>query len=185
MPGPFDDLVGNLNPGQVGWLSIDANGVPTGDPATPQPPNPGPQVYAASVMRNPNDPPPDNQHLLLSSSGSELVAPLQSNVEKRDPSWEPAEQPVINSLAPNTAVCGSTDFELTVIGTGFTPTSVIVFNGGEEPTDYFGSDTIRTGVKPSLVTVATVCPVLVRTNGIDSNSLDFEFTDPARSRRGR
>jgi hypothetical protein len=182
MPGPFDDLVGELTPGQVGWLNIDAAGYPTGEPATVNPPNPGPDVFASSVMCNPNSPLPDGQHLLLTSTGADLSPPLQSNVEKRDDDWKPAQPPqppTISALTPNTAVSGDpTDIEMRITGTGFTSSSVIVFNSNDEPTDYFSPTEVGTGVKPSLFVVPAVCPVSVRNGTYVSNSLDFEFTAP-------
>lgn len=175
MAGLFDDMVGELLPGQKGWLPLDDGGIPTG-PATLVPPPP--PALACAVMVNPNDPLPEGEQLLLSASGAELISPLQSNTDPRDPdTWVAPPVPSITSLAPNTAVCGSTDFELTVIGTGFSPDSVITFNGLDEPTDYFAPDTIRTGVKPSLFVVAATCPVAVRGPGGESNSVDFTFTD--------
>lgn len=178
MPGPFDDLVGELEPGDTGWLPLDADGNPTG-PATLLPPPP--PALACSVMANPEVPLPEGHHLLTTSTGAPLVPPLQSNVDPRDDDWvapTPIPPPVIISLAPSTAVSGSTDFELTVVGTGFTPESVIVFAHQDEPTDYFGPDTLRTGVKPSLFVPATVGVHVRNADGQTSFSQDFTFTEP-------
>jgi len=85
--------------------------------------------------------------------------------------------PEITSLAPNTAVVGSTDFTLRVLGMNFQPDAVIVFNGGEEPTTFVSSTELTTGIKPSLASGPSTVPVLVRNKGLlDSNPLDFTFT---------
>jgi hypothetical protein len=135
-------------------------------------------------MMNSEVPLPEDEHLLLSSSGAELSAPLNSNVDPRDDDWvaptppEPAAPPVITGISPNTAEIGSADIEMTVSGTGFTSTSVITFIGLDEPTDFFSETSLGTGVKPSLFVSAQLCPVTVRNGDVHSNSVDFEFTAP-------
>ena len=51
-----------------------------------------------------------------------------------------ADAPVITALVPNQATLGSPNFTLSVQGTGFTPGSVIVWNGADEATTYVSSD---------------------------------------------
>jgi len=187
MAGPFDDLVGELTPGQVGWLPLDEAGNPTG-PATISPPPP--PALACSVMVNPVVPLPEGDDLLLSSTGAPLSVPLVSNVEKRDDDWVgptppvPAAPPVITSISPNTAEIGSADIEMIVTGTGFTSSSIITFIGLDEPTDFFSETSVGTGVKPSLFVSAQLCPVTVRNGDVHSNSVDFEFTAPVGRKRG-
>jgi hypothetical protein len=80
----------------------------------------------------------------------------------------------VTGLSPATAVAGdATDVTLTVQGTGFTPATVIVFNGLEEPTTYVSATAVTTGVKPSLFVVPAVCPVSVVGAAA---SVPFEFT---------
>jgi len=183
MAGQYDDLVGELSPGQHGWLPLDEAGEPTG-PATLQPPPP--PALACSVMANPEVPLPSGHHLLLSSAGAELHPPLTSNVDKRDPdTYVPPVIPTISVLTPNTAECGSADLEMKVTGTGFTPTSVIVFNGHDEPTDFISDTEVGTGVKPSLFAVPATCPIKVRDTAGVSNSLNFDFTAPVGRSSGK
>jgi hypothetical protein len=180
MAGQFDSLVGDLQPGDDGWLPLDDAGYPSG-PATKLPPPP--PALACSVTVNSTVPLPPGESLLLSETGAELVPPLTSNTDPRDPdTWVAPPVPVIISLTPNTVECNSPDVEMMVEGTGFSPDSVIVFNGYDEPTDYFSPTSIGTGIKPSLFEVAAVCPVIVRGPGGESNSLDFTFTDPVARR---
>ena len=88
------------------------------------------------------------------------------------------ETPALTALTPDTAVVGDADLTLVVTGTDFTPQSVIVFNGGDEPTTFVSETELSTGVKPSLVSTATTVPVLVRNASLTSEPLDFTFTDP-------
>src|SRR5207342_2046755 len=94
---------------------------------------------------------------------------------------EGIEAPTVTSLTPNTAVCGDTkDIVMIVEGTGFHPKSVITFNGHDEPTKFISKTQVSTGVKPSLFTVAAVCPVAVRNAGFAaSTEMPFTFTETA------
>ena len=93
----------------------------------------------------------------------------------------------IESLNPSEVEAGAPDdFELVITGTGFTPGSVIVFNGNDEPTTINSDTEVTTGVKPSLFVVAAVCPVMVRgAAGETSNSVDFTFTEPMARKTAR
>jgi hypothetical protein len=89
----------------------------------------------------------------------------------------PAQAPVLSSLSPASAVAGdAADITMTVNGTGFTPGSVIVMNGYDEPTTVMSTTQVRTGVKPSLFVVPADVPVLVRNSDKTSNELTFTFT---------
>jgi hypothetical protein len=85
--------------------------------------------------------------------------------------------PTLSSLSPSTAVHGGADFTLNCIGTGFTNTCVIVFNGGEEPTTFVSPTSVTTLVKPSLVSAAIVVPVqVVKGGALGSEVRNFTFT---------
>jgi hypothetical protein len=87
--------------------------------------------------------------------------------------------PDLESLDPDEADAGdATDIVMHVHGTGFTEQSVIYFNGLAEPTTFVSETEVTTGVKPSLFTVAAVCPVTVRNGEHESDALEFEFLDP-------
>jgi len=187
MPGPFDDLIGELQPGQKGWLPLDEAGNPTG-PATLHPPQA--PALACAVQANAKNPLTDDDHALLSDTGAPLEAPLNPHADFRLPGSggeypEVDVAPVINSLTPNTAPANDpTDVNMVVEGSGFTPQSTIVFNGYDEPTTYISETQVSTIVKPSIFEVAAVCPVLVRNGTEESDPLDFTFTDPVAGRRG-
>jgi IPT/TIG domain len=95
--------------------------------------------------------------------------------------------PVIDALSPNNAVSGdAADITMNVMGSGFMSTSVIVFDGHDEPTTFISASTVSTGVKPSLFVVPAVCPVSVRNaDGTTSNTMDFEFTGTVGAMRRR
>jgi hypothetical protein len=108
--------------------------------------------------------------------------------------WSPTPvlpaPPVVTALVPDTAVLGSPDFTLTVEGTGFTATSVIVWNGADEPTTVVSATALTTGVHMATAAVPITLPVAVRNgDGPLSNAVLFTFTEaPAPespSRRGR
>jgi hypothetical protein len=102
------------------------------------------------------------------------------------PDPPPEEPATLSSLSPNTAVAGDpTDITMVVNGTGFSESSVIVFNGHDEPTTLISDTKVSTGVKPSLFVVPAECPVAVRNAGGMSNELTFSFTEAARSSRSR
>jgi hypothetical protein len=85
--------------------------------------------------------------------------------------------PVITGLNPSTAVVGSPSFTLHVMGTGFSPLSVIVFNGGEEPTTYVSDTELTTDVDMSTVGAAVDVPVhVVSGDGVISDPMTFSFT---------
>ena len=88
----------------------------------------------------------------------------------------PPVTPVLTSLTPDTAVIGGADVTMKVSGTGFTPASVITFNGGDEPTSFTSPTEVSTGVKPSTATTPGAYPVTVRNGDLDSGQLSFTFT---------
>lgn len=184
MAGPFDDLIGELKPGEKGWLPLDESGNPTG-PATliPEPP----PALACRVYANPKDPLEEDDDALLSATGAPLEAPLNPTSDNRvdvPDTEDPNVAPVISTLSPATAIANDpTDIEMIVDGTGFTAQSTIVFNGFDEPTDYISPTQVRTGVRPSLFEVPADCPVEVRNGTGISNSLTFSFTAAARNTR--
>ena len=73
--GPFDHLVGELLPGQHGWLPLDDNGAPSG-PAVrdqPEPPQAACRVYAMI--------PTEGGDLLVTNSGAPLSDIMQPNTD--------------------------------------------------------------------------------------------------------
>jgi len=187
MAGPYDHLIGELTPGAKGWLPLDDTGTPSG-PATLQPP-PELNAKAASVQANSTSPVPEDEHALYTSSGAEIVPPLNSNVDRRvTPGTPEPIVPSISLLNPATAVAGDPDSTLMVTGNGFTAASVIVFGGVDQATT-FGTGTSLTCALASSTASAGDVPVEVRDSAGTSNSVNFSFTAPVGMRgseeRGR
>jgi hypothetical protein len=108
------------------------------------------------------------------------IEPGWTNVEPGDPAAGPVA-PVLVSLTPTTAQIGDPDFILQVTGTGFTATSVIVFNGFDEPTTLISETEVTTGVNMTVwLTPTAPLPVVVRNDTAVSNALSFTFTEAAR-----
>lgn len=85
--------------------------------------------------------------------------------------------PKVTSLTPNSAEVGDPSFLLHVHGTGFTAGSIIMFNGGEEPTTYVSATELTTTVNMTTVSVASTVPVAVLSSeGVLSDSMNFTFT---------
>jgi len=176
MAGPFDDLIGELSPGQQGWLPLDEAGNPSG-PATISPP-PGPDAKACRVMATvPSDPVDPEDHLLVSSTGAPLEPPLNSNVDKRvGDTSAPAPPPILlTGISPTTAVVGSAALTLTATGSGFTAASIMQFGGSDLVTSFVDETSVTAQVDPTSAVAGTV-PVLVKDAFSTSSPQNFEFT---------
>ena len=86
------------------------------------------------------------------------------------PDWIPE----IVRLQPNTAVAGAADFQMTIIGTYFLKTSVIIWNGQEVLTTYTNPNTLKTTVKSSNFPASI--QVTVRNNKTSALPKSFTFT---------
>jgi len=60
-------------------------------------------------------------------------------------------RPVLNSITPSTAVCGSADLSMHAIGTGFDVNTKIIFGGTTMVTTFVSATDIFCTVKPSTV----------------------------------
>ena len=87
---------------------------------------------------------------------------------------------MLTALLPAFATIGDPHFALRVIGSGFTPTSIIVFAGQDEPVTYLSPGEMTTGVNMNLwLGPDPAIPVKVRNaDGQESNELTFEFRAP-------
>jgi len=83
--------------------------------------------------------------------------------------------PVLTDITPNNAVVGGANFTMTAIGSNFIPKSVIVFNGGKEPTTYVSATEVTTGVQPSTAGGPATVPVEIDNLGFKSAPQDFHF----------
>lgn len=93
---------------------------------------------------------------------------------------EPLDTPAADRLVPPEAAIGDPDFTMSVQGVRFVDGAVIVFNGGDEPTEFVSDTELTTGIKPSTATTPGVYTVAVRNpDGQVSNELGFTFTEAA------
>ena len=148
---------------------------------------PGPASPPVVAVLETTTPPPDLTNVVVPSGppggplqGSSLTGAIPEELQPPEPPEPPEPEetaPVVDYIAPASAVIGSTDFTLRVVGSRFVEDSVIVFNGGDEQTVFVNETELTTGVKPSLAGVAITVPVQVRNAGQVSNSVSFEFTE--------
>jgi hypothetical protein len=97
-----------------------------------------------------------------------------------DGSVNPPVPAVLTSLVPPSAKLGDPSFTLHVHGTGFRPDSVILWNGGQEPTTYVSPTELTTGVNMATAEVALAIPVaVVNLPGVASNELTFDLQPAA------
>ena len=87
-----------------------------------------------------------------------------------------AGNPVITAVVPSTVALGAPDFTVSVTGTGFTPDSVIVWNGLDEPTTVVSDTEVTTGVNMAVWLAPATVPVAVRAGGTLSDPASFTFT---------
>ncbi len=91
-------------------------------------------------------------------------------------------EPRITSISPTTGVAGSIGFALIVNGAGFTPSSVVRFNGLDLQTTFITNSQISAAVPAAAITSGGIFPVLVINpppGGGSSNVVTFEITNPA------
>jgi hypothetical protein len=84
--------------------------------------------------------------------------------------------PILTQLVPSAAAIGDPPVVMTVNGSGFTSQSIIVFNGGDEPTTFVSDTELSTVIKPSLASAPGTVPVTVRNGPLVSEPRNFMFT---------
>ena len=107
-------------------------------------------------------------------------ATITGYVPPPPPVTPPASGPVLTKLEPPSATLGSPSFTLRVLGTGFTETSVIVWNASVEETRYVSATELTTNVNMLTAEMAIPIPVHVRTGAQNSNTMIFELLPAAR-----
>ena len=146
--------------------------------------DPGPPT---TVGEGPDDSglPQDNSGAVVEDAdqGETPHTPPENTATVVEPGGSPSDEivelyaPTVTSIAPDTAVVGDPDLTLTVNGTNFTENTKVIFNGGEEATQFVSDTEVSTVVKPSLASGPAVVPVGVANSGYPSGTLDFTFTD--------
>ena len=99
----------------------------------------------------------------MASSAATVTATFDTT--RVDRPLEPAPAPIAGSLVPATVPAGGTGFMLTVNGTGFTPRSVVRWNGASRPTTFVSSTQLRVTVSAPDIISPRSLPVAVFTPG--------------------
>ncbi len=90
--------------------------------------------------------------------------------------------PFVNQpLVPTSATPGTSGFNLTVHGTGFTATSVVKWNGSARTTTFVSSSELQAAILSSDVASAGSASITVNSGGADSNAAIFWIATPASS----
>ncbi len=108
-------------------------------------------------------------------SGAGSVQDILRAIEEPPPA--PVDPPTLTELVPAMAFVGGEDITITITGTGFTPDTVLVWNGADDTCTFVSDTELTTLVKVSLSTVAVDVPVAVRNGDVTSNELSFSFKD--------
>ena len=108
-----------------------------------------------------------------------LPAKIDEITDGTTPEPEPPLEsaPVLTSLNPAELPVWAQDTEVFYNGSGFTETSVIIWNGGQEPTKFISASQLSTIVKPSTVQAPLpfTLQTSVKTGDKESGELDFTF----------
>lgn len=86
--------------------------------------------------------------------------------------------PVLIALSPSSKTAGTGAFEVIITGTGFTPSSVVRWNGSSRTTTYNSPTQIRTAITAADIAASGIASVTVANGATVSNSLPFAI-EPA------
>ena len=89
----------------------------------------------------------------------ELFVVEHSGTVKRITSSTAYASPAVTALVPSAAVKGDPAFDLVVAGTGFTPATVVSWNGSPRPTTYVSRTRVRVAISAADVAAAASVPV--------------------------
>jgi hypothetical protein len=81
--------------------------------------------------------------------------------------------PMIAELVPSSATSGGAGFTLTINGSGFGTDAVIYWNAGVTSTMYVTGKQLMGAIPASDIAMKGMVPVYVRTNGQNSNVVNF------------
>jgi hypothetical protein len=108
-----------------------------------------------------------------------IVVGTEPDTEEAPVEEPPAEEakadgptPTVTGILPNNAKVGGDDLVLSVYGSNFTEDTKILFNNGEEPTEFVDASRVRTIVKPSTASGPAIVPITVKGA---SESFNFAF----------
>jgi hypothetical protein len=91
---------------------------------------------------------------------------------------EPSSPPVLTSMDPGGVEVGYSGLTLAVAGSGFSPSSMVMWNGADLATQFQGSSNLTATVPDSLLKILGTVPITV-SNGLVSKSLPFTVGNTA------
>jgi IPT/TIG domain len=106
-----------------------------------------------------------------------------ADIIEKDEGWiydETNVQPVsptLTSLTPNTAIVGDADLDVTLAGTDFSASSVVLVDGSEEDAEFVSDTQLTLTLSPASAVEGPVS-VTVKNGTLESSPLDFTFTAP-------
>jgi hypothetical protein len=142
-----------------------------------------PAIVTPAIIQAVRDTDPETVRLFVfGHGGAELVDDVAEGDAVGQWSWPGAVNgpgaatPTLTALEPPTVVLGSPSLTLHVKGSGFTPGSVIVFAGHDEPTTLVSPTEMTTGIDMAVWQAPDTVPVLVKNGDNVSTPLSFTFT---------
>lgn len=113
---------------------------------------------------------------LVATTGSASVTVVTGGVVSASSAFTILFAPAVSTLSPASLPSGSPGFTLTVIGTGFTSSSIVQWNGVALATKFVSATTLSANIAPTLLLQPGIRLVTVRTATVSSNSATFTIT---------
>ncbi len=131
--------------------------------------------------------------LQVQLTGSDLAAPTTAQVTVLNPTpgggvsaAQPFQvtalaAPTLTQLSPSSALAGAPGFTLTVAGTAFDSTSLVLWNGVSRATTFVSAAQLTATIPTSDIASSGAATVVVRrqSDGVNSTGLSFTITPPA------
>jgi IPT/TIG domain len=111
---------------------------------------------------------------LVAATGTAAITVLSNAITSNSVTLKIVSgDPVIDSLEPNVAVAGGAGFALTVMGSGFTSSAVVQWNGVALPTTFVNDQQLTAGVAANLIASAGAASVTVVIGKTTSSPVSF------------
>jgi hypothetical protein len=81
--------------------------------------------------------------------------------------------PNITQLTPSSVLAGGTDFDVTVVGTGFGTDSMVYWGGMIRASTYADSNHVKASITAADIMNAGMVQIYVHSGGANSNSMTF------------
>lgn len=98
-----------------------------------------------------------------------------------NPNPNPTPTPAVTSIVPSSTAAGSAAFQLTVNGSAFNTSSVVMWNGSARTTTFVTASEVRATITATDVAVAGTATVTVANGTLVSNGVSFTITGQSAS----